>query len=142
MKKKEAGFTLIELLVVIAILGILVGTIGVRLLQRPGQAKQTRARADIKNIESALQMFKLDTGRYPMSGEGLQALRTAPGGVRNYQKGGYLTKDPLDPWRNAYIYTCPGIHGDEFDIVSYGGDGVPGGEGEDADIESWDIDKL
>ncbi len=140
MNRRDAGFTLIELLVVIVILGILVGTIGVRLLRRPEQARQMRARADMKNMESALQMFKLDTGRYPTSGEGLQALRTAPGGVRNYQKGGYLTKEPLDPWRNAYIYMYPGTHGDDFDIVSYGADGTPGGDGEDADIENWNID--
>lgn len=140
MNKNNSGFTMIELLVVVVILGILVGTIGVRLLQRPGQARRTRSKADIKNIESALQMFKLDTGRYPNSGEGIQALRTAPAGVKNYQKGGYLTKEPLDPWHNTYIYTYPGSHGGEFDIVSYGRDGTPGGDGEDADIESWNLD--
>lgn len=140
MRRSDSGFTLIELLVVIVIIGILVGTVGVRMLQQTGKAAQKRARADIKNLETALQMFKLDTGRYPTSGEGLQALRTAPGGVRNYQKGGYLTKEPMDPWQNAYVYIYPGTHGGDFDIISYGADGTPGGEGEDADIESWDLD--
>ncbi len=139
MKKKEAGFTLIELMVVIVIIGILAGFIVPRIMQRTGQAAQTRAKADIASLKTALQMFKLDTGRYPASGEGLQALRSAPGGVRNYQKGGYLEKDPIDPWGNTYTYTYPGSHGSEFDIISYGLDGVPGGEGEEADVESWNI---
>ncbi len=139
MKKRDAGFTLIELMVVIVIIGILAGFIVPKLMHRTGQAAQTRAKADIASIKTALQLFKLDTGRYPTSGEGLQALRSAPGGVRGYQKGGYLEKDPKDPWGRTYIYTYPGTHGDEFGIVSYGADEAPGGDGENADIESWNI---
>jgi general secretion pathway protein G len=135
--KQAKGFTLIELIVVIVILGLLAGLVVPRLFKHVGQAKIATAKAQIAAFQTALGAYKLDTGKFPTTEEALQALRTAPPGVRNWN-GPYLPKDiPLDPWGNPYVYKYPGDHGDEPDIVSYGADGRPGGEGEDADVLSW-----
>ncbi|PLX85807.1 MAG: type II secretion system protein GspG [Desulfuromonas sp.] len=136
------GFTLIEIMVVVVILGILAGIVVPRLLDRPEEARRTKAAVQIKSLEEALGLFKLDNGFYPSSEQGLQALVSKPsiGRIPNkYRSGGYIKKVPTDPWDNAYLYLSPGAHGD-FDLVSYGPDGESGGEGEDADIESWNID--
>lgn len=138
------GFTLIELMVVIVILGILAGLIVPRIMGRPDQARQLQARMQIESISTALKLYRLDNGMYPSTEQGLQALVTPPttGNIpRNWREGGYLERGrvPKDPWGNDFIYLSPGMH-DEFDIISYGADGVPGGEGKDADITSWDID--
>jgi general secretion pathway protein G len=135
-----AAFTLIELMVVIVILGILATLVMPRILDRPEQARRQKAKAQIGILKSALAMFKLDTGRYPTTAEGLQALVADPG-LKGWKAGGYLEggKAPADPWGRAYVYLCPGVHGD-FDIVSYGKDGEPGGAGYDADIESWNLE--
>jgi len=131
------GFTLIELIVVILILGLLAGLVVPRLFKHATQAKITVAKAQIAAFQEALGAYKLDTGNFPTTDQGLQALRTAPPGVMNWN-GPYLPKEiPLDPWNRAYIYKFPGEHGDEPDIISYGADGLPGGEGENADIVSW-----
>jgi general secretion pathway protein G len=101
------------------------------------QAKITVAKAQIAAFQTALGAYKLDTGNFPNTDQGLQALRTLPPGVNNWD-GPYLPKDiPMDPWNRPYIYKYPGEHGDEPDIISYGADGQPGGEGENADILSW-----
>jgi general secretion pathway protein G len=135
--KQAKGFTLIELIVVIVILGLLAGLVVPRLFRHVGQAKIATARAQISAFQTALGAYRLDTGKFPTTEEGLEALRTAPSGVRNWN-GPYLPKDiPLDPWGNPYVYKYPGDHGDEPDIVSNGADGRPGGEGEDADVLSW-----
>jgi general secretion pathway protein G len=136
------GFTLIELLVVILILGLLVGIIGPRILGRTDDAKISTARTQIEQLSSALHLFKLDNGVYPSTDQGLNALVTPPqsgDGVRNWKKGGYLTKGqvPKDPWGNEYVYLSPGVH-DDFDIISYGADGTPGGEGINRDVNSWE----
>jgi general secretion pathway protein G len=132
----QRGFTLIELLVVVIILGLLAALVGPRLFGRVAQSKQAAARVQIELLGSALDQFKLDTGRYPASQEGLQALQTSPGNVSGWE-GPYLKKDiPRDPWGNPYQYKSPGDHG-EYDLWSYGSDGAPGGEGEAADISSW-----
>ena len=132
----ERGFTLIELLVVVIILGLLAALVGPRLFGRVAQSKQAAARVQIELLGSALDQFKLDTGRYPASQEGLQALQTSPGNVSGWE-GPYLKKDiPRDPWGNPYQYKSPGDHG-EYDLWSYGSDGAPGGEGEAADVSSW-----
>ncbi len=136
------GFTLIELMVVIVILGILAGLIVPRIMGRPEQAKQLKARMQIESISTALKLYKLDSGMYPSTEQGLQALveqSTSGNAPRNWRKGGYLEKGkvPKDPWRNEFIYLSPGIH-DEFDIIAYGADGVAGGEDKDADINSWE----
>ncbi|HJX15062.1 MAG TPA: type II secretion system major pseudopilin GspG [Candidatus Deferrimicrobiaceae bacterium] len=138
--RDRAGFTLLEIMVVIVILGLLAALVVPRLIGRTEEAKRTQTRLQIKNIEQALQLFKLDNGFYPATEQGLEALVRAPetGRVpKNYRKGGYLDRVPKDPWGNNYVYVSPGSHGD-YDISSYGADGVQGGEGEDADINSWD----
>lgn len=138
------GFTLIEIMVVIIILGILAVYIGPKIMGRPGQAKQVKAKVDISALETALKLYKLDNGGFPSTEQGLQALVEKPetGNVpKKWREEGYLDKSkvPKDPWGNEFVYLSPGVHGD-FDIISYGGDGVPGGEGEDKDINNWDIE--
>ena len=142
--RTKDGFTLIELLVVILILGLLAGIVGPRLFGHTDEAKQTKARVQIENLSSALKMYKIDNDQYPSTEQGLEALVVEPqsGNIpKKGKKGGYLAKKqiPKDPWGNDYIYLSPGVH-DDFDITSYGGDGVAGGEGVNRDINSWEID--
>ena len=136
-RARQAGFTLIELLVVIIILGLLAGLVGPRLFGRVGQSKQAAARAQIELFGASLDQYRLDVGSYPASGAGLDALIKNPGA--NNWNGPYLKKGavPKDPWGNAYKYKCcPGDHG-EYDLWSDGADGAAGGDGENADITSW-----
>ncbi len=136
----RAGFTLIEIMVVIVILGLLAALVVPKLVGRTEEAKKTQARVQIKSLQQALELFKLDNGFYPATDQGLDALVRQPEGGRvpkNYRKGGYIERVPKDPWGNPYVYVSPGQRGD-YDISSYGADGVQGGEGEDADINSWD----
>ncbi len=136
IRRDQRGFTLIELLVVVIILGLLAALVGPRFFGRVGQSKQAAARVQIELLGAALDQFKLDTGRYPTSQEGLQALQVNPGNVTGWE-GPYLKKDiPRDPWGNPYQYKSPGDHGD-YDLWSHGSDGAPGGDGEAADITSW-----
>ena len=123
------GFTLIELLVVILILAILAALIVPNIMNRAGQSKNAAAKSDVATLANMVQTFKLDTGRYPSSEEGLNALRTAPSDVTNWQ-GPYSRKDiPLDPWGHEYNYEYPGSDGDNsFRIYSYGEDGQPGND--------------
>lgn len=144
MKKNlnNRGFTLIELMVVIVILGILAGLIVPRIMSRPEEARQAKARIQIESLETALKLYKLDNGSYPSTEQGLQALVEHPevGNLPGkWRKGGYLEKGkaPKDPWDNEYIYLSPGIH-DDYDIISYGADGEPGGEEKGRDITSYD----
>ena len=143
--KSNHGFTLIELMVVIVILGILVSFIAPRLMGRPDEAKQVKARIQIESLETAIKLYKLDSGIYPATEQGLQALVEQPqtGTLpKKWRKGGYLEKGrvPKDPWGNEFVYLSPGAQGD-YDIISYGADGVPGGEEFDKDINSWEIDE-
>jgi general secretion pathway protein G len=136
----RAGFTLLEIMVVIVILGLLAALVVPKLIGRTEEAKRTSARLQIKNLEQALQLFKLDNGFYPETEQGIEALVRPPeiGRIpKNYRKGGYLDRVPKDPWNTPYVYLSPGTHGD-YDVTSYGADGVPGGDGEDADINSWE----
>lgn len=138
------GFTLIEIMIVIIILGILAVYIGPKIMGRPGQAKQVKAKVDIAALETALKLYKLDNGSYPATEQGLLALVEKPetGNVpKKWRTEGYLDKGrvPKDPWGNDFVYLSPGVHGD-FDIISYGADGVPGGEEEDKDINNWEIE--
>jgi general secretion pathway protein G len=138
----RGGFTLIEIMVVIVILAMLAALVGPRLMGRTDDAKITDARVQIKNIETALKLYKLDSGSYPSTEQGLGALVAKPTvGVipNNYKEGGYLEskKMPKDPWGNDYLYVSPGEHGD-YDLFSYGSDGAKGGDGKNADISSWD----
>jgi general secretion pathway protein G len=136
------GFTLIELMVVIVILSILAVWVAPKIMGRPEQAKQVKAKVDIQGLETALKLYKLDNGAYPTTEQGLEALVSAPDSgklAKNWREGGYLEKGkvPKDPWGNDFVYLSPGTHGDS-DIISYGLDGEPGGEGDNKDINSWE----
>jgi general secretion pathway protein G len=142
ISKNQRGFTLIEILVVVTILGILAAVVVPRILERPEQARRTKATVDIKGIEESLGLFKLDNGFYPSTEQGLQALVVKPQTGRipsRYPEDAYLKKTPVDPWGNPYVYLSPGVH-DQYDIISYGADGEPGGEENDADVRSWELD--
>ncbi len=130
------GFTLLELLVVVAIIGLLAGYVGPKYFGQLGKAEVKAARAQISALEKALDHYRLDTGHYPSTEQGLAALVKKPASESKWA-GPYLQKDvPLDPWGKAFIYKSPGQHGD-FDLSSLGRDGKPGGSGEDADIANW-----
>jgi general secretion pathway protein G len=142
--RQSRGFTLIELMVVIVILGVLAGLIVPRIMGRPDEAKQLKAKMQIESIETALKLYKLDNGSYPTTDQGLDALvnrADTPPLPGKWRDGGYLEKGkvPSDPWGNTFVYLSPGVHGD-VDLVSYGADGVSGGEGKNQDINNWDVD--
>jgi general secretion pathway protein G len=141
--RDNRGFTLIEIMVVVVILGILAAIVVPRLLSRPDEARVTKAKVDMKSIEESLGLFKLDNGFYPGTDQGLKALVEKPTNGRipaKYSIDGYLKKTPVDPWGHDYIYLSPGLHDHNFDLISYGANGEPGGEGFDADINSWELD--
>ena len=141
-RRSDAGFTLIEILVVVVILGILAGIVVPRLLDEPEKAKRTKAAVQIRNLETALGQYKLDNGFFPGTDQGPEALVSKPQSGRipeRYRSGGYLPKLPEDPWGRPYVYLSPGVYGD-YDLFSYGADGETGGEGDDADIQSWNLD--
>jgi general secretion pathway protein G len=136
-KTAQAGVTLIEMLVVVVIIGLIVGIVGLNVIRQGETARPKVAKAQIAQFMTALGVYKLDTGVYPTSEQGLNALRVKPEGVTNWA-GPYIPREiPLDPWSRPYQYQYPGEHGDEPDIVSLGADGQPGGEGLNADIVSW-----
>jgi general secretion pathway protein G len=140
----QRGFTLIELMVVIVILGILAGLIIPRIMGRPEEARRMKARVQIESIETALKLYKLDNGSYPSTEQGLEALVEAPSVgqlPRAWRDGGYLEKGrvPKDPWDNEFIYLSPGVNSD-FDLISYGADGEPGGEDKDRDVNNWELE--
>ena len=136
-RRQSRGFTLLELMVVIVIIGVLAALIAPKVLENVDKAKITAANADISNLMNALKMYKLDNGRYPSGDQGLQALVSKPttGSMPGNWRS-YLDKLPDDPWHHPYQYANPGVHGD-IDVFSLGADGQPGGEGNDADIGSW-----
>lgn len=135
--RRRAGITLIEMLVVVTIIALFAALVAPVMFRQSDKARVTAAKAQINSFMTALGSYKLDTGVLPSTEEGLQALRVKPANLDSWQ-GPYLPKDiPLDPWHHPYVYKYPGDHGDEPDIISYGRDGQPGGEGLDADIVSW-----
>ena len=137
-RRREDGFTLVELMVVIVIIGLLATIVALNVLPSGDTARIQKAKADIANIEQALELYKLQIGSYPTTTQGLGALVTAPSGVdaARYQSGGYLKKLANDPWNHPYLYASPGKHS-SADVWSLGADGKEGGEGVDADIGSW-----
>jgi general secretion pathway protein G len=144
-RPNEGGFTLIEIMVVIIIMGILASVVAVNVIGRVEEARRTKATMQIGNFGSALALYKLDNGSYPSTEQGLNAIIEAPtvGTLpRKWREGGYLEKKkiPLDPWKNEYVYISPGLHGD-YDLSSYGNDNAPGGEKDDADVNSWDVEE-
>ena len=137
-RRKESGFTLIELMVVVIIIGILAAFVAPKIFRRVGESRATAAKNQMASLEDALDMFYIDTGRYPSTEEGLSALNNKPEEI-NHWKGPYLKKKlPKDPWGNDYVYKSPGDEGRDYDIICYGADGKEGGEGDNADIVSWE----
>ncbi len=135
-KKSEKGFSLIELLIVMVIIGMLASLVGPKMFSKVGKSKQKSAKAQISMLETSLDMYRLDMGKYPTTDLGLAALRVKPDDNENWD-GPYLPKEvPMDPWGNPYQYESPSEHGD-FHIIANGADGTEGGEGEDQDIVSW-----
>lgn len=132
----QRGFTLLELLVVMVIIGLLAAYVGPKYFSQIGKSEVKTAKAQIVALEKALDQYRLETGHYPSTDQGLNALVVKPGNEPKWD-GPYLSKAvPNDPWGNPYVYKSPGDHGD-VDVISYGRDGRPGGEGQDADITNW-----
>ena len=138
-KKSNQGFTLIEIMIVVVILGILAAIVVPRLMGRPDEARIVKAKQDIRTLESALNLYKLDNHKYPTTEDGLDALVKKPANASQWKQGGYIDRLPKDPWNNPYQYLSPGVNG-EIDIFSFGGDKQQGGEGVDADIGSWNLE--
>ncbi len=135
--RAQAGVTLIEMLVVVTIIALFAAIVGPTLFSKADDAKKVAARQQINQISQTLGMYKLDTGTFPTTEQGIRALREKPSNI-NQWNGPYLRMElPMDPWGNPYVYKFPGEHGDEPDVVSYGGDGQPGGTGLNEDIVSW-----
>ncbi len=138
--KRRSGFTLVEVLVVVVIIGMLAALVAPKVVGRGEEAKRTAAQVQIKEIEQSLDIYKLDSGMYPTTEQGLEALVTKPTTSpepRRWKDGGYLKKIPVDPWGKEYVYRQPGDHGD-FDLFSCGADGEEGGEGDGKDITNWE----
>ena len=140
----QRGFTLIEVMVVVVSLGILAAVVVPRVMDRPDQARTTKVQSDIRAIESALNLYRLDNFGYPTTEQGLRALVQRPTGQdapRNWRDGGYLDRLQQDPWGNDYQYQTPGRDGRLFDLYSYGADGRAGGTDNNADIGNWNLDQ-
>jgi len=142
VKKNNKGFTLIEIMVVVIILGLLAGLVLPRILGQEEKAKFEATKVQIRSLEDALDSYKLDNGFYPTTDQGLESLIKKPESGRiplKWRDGGYLkpARIPKDPWGKDFVYLSPGGENREYDIISYGADGEPGGEGNNADIESW-----
>ncbi len=139
--RTQRGFTLLEVMVVVVILGILAALVVPKIISRPDEARIMAAKQDIASLMQALKLYRLDNQRYPTTEQGLQALiikPTTPPIPPNWKPGGYVERLPKDPWGNPYQYLYPGVHG-EIDVFSFGADGSPGGEGNDADLGSWTL---
>lgn len=138
--RARAGFTLIEILVVIAVIAVLATLVAPEVFRHLGSARESTAKSQVEMLGAALDAYRLDVGRYPTSDEGLAALRQAPPTAGSRWRGPYLRKDvPADPWGNAYVFRSPGQQNPTgYDLLSHGADGKPGGEGENADVTSWE----
>jgi len=137
----QRGFTLLEIMVVVVILGILAALVVPKIISRPDEARVIAAKQDIASLMQALKLYRLDNQRYPTTEQGLQALLAKPTTAPvppNWKPDGYIERLPKDPWGSLYQYLHPGVHG-EIDVFSYGADGATGGEGNDADIGSWNL---
>lgn len=142
--RADLGFTLLEILVVIMIIAILAGIVGLNVARRPGEAKVTAARVQLKQLKHAVELYRLDQGRVPTTEQGLEALVSRPTREpipANYPQEGYLESRtvPVDPWGNPYIYLSPGRRGETFEIITYGSDGEPGGADDAADLSTSDL---
>lgn len=142
-RTRHAGFTLLEIMVVVVILGILAALVAPNVIRRIDDANVTKARQDIRALETALNLYRMDNFRYPTTEQGLEALVKQPNdpNVRNWKPGGYVRSLQKDPWGNDYAYIAPGTRGGEYDLYTLGADNQPGGEGPDADIGNWNIEE-
>jgi general secretion pathway protein G len=140
-RRYARGFTLIEIMVVVIIIGLMASLIVPAVIGQVDKAKITKAKGDIRALETALTMYRLDNSKYPTTDQGLNALVTQPADptIKNWKPGGYLQRVSKDPWGNDYQYANPGTHSKEFDLYTLGADGAPGGEGNDADIGNWNL---
>jgi general secretion pathway protein G len=140
--RRSAGFTLIEIMVVVVIIAILASVVAPAVIKRIDQAQVAKARSDIRALETALTLFRLDNFKYPSTDLGLDSLVKQPTdpSIRNWKEGGYISSLRKDPWGNAYQYVYPGTHGTEYDLYTLGADNQPGGEGVDADIGNWNVE--
>lgn len=141
-RRSAAGFTLIEVMVVVVILGILAAVVVPRIMDRPDEARIVKAKQDIRVLQSALNLYRLDNFDYPTTDQGLEALVKKPDlppEPPKWKQSGYVERLPVDPWGNAYQYLAPGEKG-EIDIYSLGADGQLGGEGKNADIGNWNLE--
>src|SRR5258708_19975146 len=138
---RTRGFTLSEIMVVVLIIGLVGGVMVPSIMNRVDDAKISKAKQDIRSLETALQMFYLDNSKYPTSEQGLAALVQQPTdpAIRHWKPGGYLERVSKDPWGNPYLYVYPGTHGKAFDLYTLGADGQPGGDGINADIGNWNL---
>ena len=143
MRKAHSGFTLIEIMVVVVILAVLGALVVPKILENVDKARVTRAQSDIRAIQTALDLYRLDNFKYPTTEQGLQALVKQPVDptITNYRSGGYLGSMPKDPWNRPYQYVSPGADGRDYEITSFGRDGQPGGEGYDADISTSTLEQ-
>ncbi|MBF0424045.1 MAG: type II secretion system major pseudopilin GspG [Magnetococcales bacterium] len=142
-KQDVGGFTLIEIMVVLVILAVLATLVAPRIMDRPDQARMVKAKQEIRILENALNLYKLDNYVYPSTDQGLEALVKKPRGqpeAPNWKEGGYIARMPLDPWKRPYQYLQPGTHGGTFDLFTYGADGREGGTGINADIGNWNLE--
>jgi general secretion pathway protein G len=139
LRKKQQGFTLLEIMVVVVIIGILLAVVAPNIMDKPEQARMTKAQFDIRALESALDSYRLDMGTYPSTDGGLEALTSKPSNAPRWKEGGYIKSLPKDPWGNAYQYLNPGVHG-SVDIFSLGADGQQGGDGSNSDIGNWNTE--
>lgn len=140
-KQTQHGFTLIEVMIVVVILGILASIVVPKIMGRPDEARATRTQQDIRAVGAALDLYRLDNFSYPTTDQGLEALVTKPGNLpqgAHWKQGGYLDKVPADAWGRPYYYLRPGVHG-EYDLYSFGADGVEGGNEANADIGNWTL---
>jgi general secretion pathway protein G len=143
MHNRQRGFTLIEIMVVVVILSVLGALVVPQIIDKVDVAKVKRAQSDIRAIQTALDLYRLDNFKYPTTEQGLQALVKQPADptLTNYAAAGYLKSMPKDPWGNVYQYASPGSDGRDYEIMTYGRDGKPGGEGYDADISTATLDQ-
>jgi general secretion pathway protein G len=143
VRVRQQGFTLIEIMVVVVILAILGSLVVPKILENVDKARVTKAASDIRNIGTALDTYRLDNFKYPTTEQGLEALVKQPSDptITNYRPGGYLPAVPKDPWGNPYIYTSPGREGHDYELLTLGRDGKPGGERYDADISNLSLDQ-
>jgi general secretion pathway protein G len=142
MRQRQSGFTLVEIMVVVVILAVLGALVVPKLIENVDRARVARAQSDIRAIQTALDLYRLDNFKYPTTEQGLMALVKQPAdpSITNYRAEGYLPGVPKDPWNNPYQYSSPGADGKPYEVLTFGRDGKPGGDGYDADISSSTLD--